>query len=95
MTLHPKLAGVRSSLILVPAALAVLFLAGWRRATLNAAPQPALTASAAVTEATITFPFQGRARSAVLIVPTAAPPATGFPVALKSRALRFCAQNSR
>ena len=32
MTLPPRLASVRSSLVLVPAALAILLLAGWRRA---------------------------------------------------------------
>ena len=80
MTIPSRLASVRSSLVLVPAALAFLLLASWCRASASAAVPSA--ASAAGTDVAIAFGFQGRTRTAVLVTPSGLPPATGWPLVL-------------
>ena len=80
MSLPSRLASVRSSLVLVPAALAILLLAGWNRASLQAAAVP--NAPGLMRSAGIVFSHQGRVRTAELVVPTGSPPVTGWPVVL-------------
>jgi polyhydroxybutyrate depolymerase len=80
MSLSSRLTSVRSSLVLVPAALATLLLAGWSRANLMAAGVPSDPGT--LRTAGIVFPHQGRVRTAELVVPTGTPPAAGWPVVL-------------
>ena len=78
MSLPSRLASVRSSLVLVPAALAILLLAGWNRASLQAATVP--NAPGLMRSAGLVFSYQGRVRTAELVVPTGTPPSAGWPV---------------
>lgn len=88
MTLPPQLASVRSSLVLVPAALAFLLLASWSRANIESELAPwrvhsaTATAKRSTSDAAITFPYQRRARSAVLVIPTGLVPPSGWPIVL-------------
>lgn len=86
MTLPPQLASVRSSLVLVPAALVFLLLAGWYRANTESEFAPWRIRGAATThsgdDAAIAFSYQSRERTAVLVVPSGAVPAAGWPIVL-------------
>ncbi len=70
---------LRSS-VLIPAAALTLVMLGWvRRAEqLSAGPWP----TARVGDVALQFPFADRGRTATLVVPDGAPPASGWPVVL-------------
>lgn len=70
---------LRSS-VLIPAAAVTLVMLGWARRAERVSPLP--PAAVRVGDIALQLPFGNRVRTATLVIPDGAPPATGWPVVL-------------